>query len=128
MLEGTAEQARLAEGKAKRANTKADKLLNKLDNDLIPKFESIRAGTVGGLENLTRISKCINISLIVGNVFILLYLSLFCLQNCVILFFITYLILIVICFNVTFIIVLPLETNMQLFFTNFNLRQLLQLF
>lgn len=64
LLEGSAEQASLAEGKAKRANGKADKLLNKLDNELLPKFDSIRAGTVGGLENLTRLSKFIaNISL-----------------------------------------------------------------
>ena len=52
-----ADKARLAEGKAKRANNKADRLLNRLDNDLIPKFDSIRASTVSGLENLTRMGK-----------------------------------------------------------------------
>lgn len=57
-LEEVGHQSRLSEAKAKGANVRADDLLQRLDNDLIPKYESIRAGTVGGLENLTRISKC----------------------------------------------------------------------
>ncbi|GIY26654.1 laminin subunit alpha-2 [Caerostris darwini] len=55
ILEGAAHTGRIAEAKAKDANRRADALLNRLDDDLLPKFESIRAGTVGGLENLTRI-------------------------------------------------------------------------
>ncbi|KAG8183116.1 hypothetical protein JTE90_024425 [Oedothorax gibbosus] len=54
-LEEVADQSKLSEAKAKNANARADDLLQRLDNDLLPKYESIRAGTVGGLENLTRI-------------------------------------------------------------------------
>ncbi|XP_035204465.1 laminin subunit alpha-1-like [Stegodyphus dumicola] len=55
LLEDTANTARIAEGQANGAKAKVDDTLQRLENDLIPKFESIRAGTVGGLENLTRI-------------------------------------------------------------------------
>lgn len=55
-LEEVTHQSKLSEAKAKGANARADDLLQRLDNDLMPKYESIRAGTVGGLENLTRIS------------------------------------------------------------------------
>ncbi|GBM16555.1 hypothetical protein AVEN_160809-1, partial [Araneus ventricosus] len=55
ILEDAAGTVRRAEAQAKDANARADVLLKRLDEDLIPKFESIRAGTVGGLENLTRI-------------------------------------------------------------------------
>ncbi|XP_055952530.1 laminin subunit alpha-1-like isoform X1 [Argiope bruennichi] len=55
ILEDAAGTVRRAEAQAKDANARADVLLQRLDDDLIPKFESIRAGTVGGLENLTRI-------------------------------------------------------------------------
>ncbi|GFU33502.1 laminin subunit alpha-1 [Nephila pilipes] len=55
LLEDAASIGRQAEGKAKDANARADILLQRLDDDLMPKFESIRAGTVGGLDNLTRI-------------------------------------------------------------------------
>ncbi|CAL1296819.1 unnamed protein product [Larinioides sclopetarius] len=55
ILEDAAGTVRRAEAQAKDANARADVLLKKLDDDLIPKFESIRAGSGGGLENLTRI-------------------------------------------------------------------------
>ncbi|XP_015910992.1 laminin subunit alpha-1 isoform X2 [Parasteatoda tepidariorum] len=55
ILDGAVRAAKTAEDQANNANRRADELLQRLDNDLTPKFESIRAGSVSGLDNLTRI-------------------------------------------------------------------------